>query len=372
MPFTDAERLNAIQSCRYCPMCHHADLSVTLTRRETYSARGRGLLLWSIEKGKIGWDSQVADVMYKFPADGLSKRVCAGHIPHDDLILDARARLVRAGAAPVSVARTKKNLKEHGNPWGTAESDLGARVGLKGRPAGTPQVLLYFGATARVHRPGAIDALLRLVRKAGVAFTYLPEEGDPGLLLHQLGEVEAAGEAASALGRKIEESHAARVVTADADAYRALKAGFGNVPPLAGAAVQHASEFLEELAKGGKLTFRPPAKRVAYHDPCALARFTPCLEAPRALLKRILGGAPAELPGNRELAECSGECGGLPFTNADLASAAAARRLEQAAGAGAGILAAGGTAAAAALAQANASALEIKDLVELAADCLAD
>ena len=86
----------------------------------------------------------------------------------------------------------------------------------------------------------------------------------------------------------------------------------------------------------------------------------------------VCDAAPIELPGSRDLAPCSGECGGLPFTNADIASAAAARRLEQANAAGAGILAVAGPAAAAALTQANASTIEVKDLVELAVDCLAE
>jgi Fe-S oxidoreductase len=366
MSFTDQERKTAIESCRFCPMCHHADLITTLTRRETYSARGRGVTLFAIEKGKLGWDASVADVMYKSPADGLLRRVCAGHIRHDDMVIDARRRLVKAGAAPGAVAEVRANVEKTGNPWGVAEPDLAKLAGASKGAA----TLVYFGPAARVKHPLAVAALSKLLRKAGVAFSVLPDEGDPGLVLYQLGEAEAAGAAARALQLKIEKSGAKEVVVQDADAARVLGAGFEDYPGLPKTiAVRPAAELLATLAKEGTLKFRASKKAVGYHDPCALARFAPCLEAPRALVKAVTGKDPLELAWNRDLAACSGECGGLPFTNPDLARAAAERRRRQAAEAGADLLVTAGAAAAAAL---GGGSIEVKELSELAADCLVD
>jgi Fe-S oxidoreductase len=364
MAFTEQERLTAMTSCRFCPMCHHADLSATLTRRETYSARGRGLTLWAIEKGKLPWDSSVADVMYKFSADGLSRHVCAGHINHDELVIDARRRLVRAGAAPEAVAAVKSRLGMSGNPWGEPEPDVAA---LSGAKAGArSELLVYFGPAARVRRQGVVKALGKLLSRAGVPFGALPAEGDPGLLLYQLGYAEDGQAAARALQEKISRSGARTVVTPDPDAYRALKSGFGDVPGVQGVKVLHASECLEELARGGKLRFRGAGTKIAYHDPCALARFAPCIDPPRALLKAVAGQAPLELGWSRDRAWCSGECGGLPFTNPELARAAAQRVLVQAGEAGAEVIVTASPAGAILLGEGA------RDLTELAAESLLD
>lgn len=349
------DRLNTVLSCRFCPMCHHVDTATTILRSETCSPRGRGLLLFAIEKKKLGWDASVADVMYKFTADGLSHRVCAGHLPHDDMVIDARERLVAEGVAPASVAAVRENIATKGNPWGEKEPDVRKLTG-----AGKGKTLVYVGSAARVRRPDSARALGKLLNKAGVSFSVLDEEGDPGLLLYQLGESDAASAAASRLATAIKKSGAKTVVTADADAYRALKAGFGDVKA-ASVEVRHASEVL------GDLKFKAPRKKVGYNDPCALARFAPCIDPPRALLKKILGADAVELPWNRDQAACSGECGGVPFTNPALASGAAKRRVGQARDAGVELLVAGGAASADSL---QGHGLAVVDLIELAASGL--
>jgi Fe-S oxidoreductase len=362
--FTEDDRLNAVRSCRYCPMCHHADLATRLERRETYSARGRGLVLFAVDQGKLHLDAEVADVMYRFFADGLCQHVCAGHIPHDEMVIDARRRLVAADHAPEAVTRVKANIEVTGNPWGEEEPDLFALTGAKFQE----HVLVYFGSAARVRRPAVVKALAALLRKASVRFSVLDQEGDLGLLLHQLGHAEAGAAAAKALARKIAISGARTVVTPDAEAYQTLKIGFGEVPPLLGLEVRHTAELIAELVGGFK--FRTPARlQVAYHDPCVLARLAPCLDAPRALLRTVCDAAPLEIGiWSRKLANCSGECGGVPFTRPALSQKAAERRICEAREAGAELIVAGSPAAAATL---EGRGLEVRELSEFVAESLA-
>lgn len=344
-------------------MCHHADLTVTLQRRETYSARGRGLALFAAEQGKLHRDSEFAEVLYGFFADGLCQHVCAGHIPHDEMVIDARRQLVLAAQAPEAVARVKANIQKVGNPWGKDEPDLLPLVGAKAQR----DVLVYFGPSARVQRPAVLTALTGLLKAAGVGFSVMRDEGDPGLLLYQLGETEAGAQAAKALERKIAASGARTVITPDADAYRTLKVGFGEAMPLTTVKVQHTSELLANLVGGLKLRQRG-GSRVAYHDPCALARFSPCLEAPRVVLKTVCDVAPLEIGSwSRELANCSGECGGVPFVQPTLSRKAAEHRVRAARQAGAELLVAGSPAAAAAL---EGAGMPVKELSEFLGDCL--
>jgi len=343
-------------------MCHHADLTVTLERRETYSARGRGLALFAVEQGTLPLDAELADVVYGFFADGLCGHVCAGHIPHDEIVIDARRRLVAAGRAPEAVEHVKSNILQTGNPWGKSEPDLSSLPGVSTRS----DVLVYFGSAARVTRPAVLSALANLLKTAGVRFSVLRDEGDPGLLLYQLGDTDAGEQAAGALARKVSESGAKTVITPDADAYRTMKVGFGDVTPST-VNIQHTSEFLSQFA--GRLSLRQrKGLRVAYHDPCALARFVPCIEAPRAVLKTVSEFKPLEIGiWNRDLANCSGECGGVPFIRPALSRKAAEHRIQAAREVGAEVVVAGSPGAAAAL---DSTGLPVQELCEFVNDYL--
>jgi heterodisulfide reductase subunit D len=361
--FTKADQLMAIRSCRSCPMCHHADLVTTLERRETYSARARGLTLFAVEQGVSELGAETADVMYRFFVDGLCRQVCAGHIPHDDMVVDARRRLAAAGHAPSAVAQIKANIAGTGNPWGETEPVLQTL----GREKSPQRVLLYFGPTARIKRIGVIQALNRIMEKIRVDFSVLNDERDPGLLLHQLGDWESGAAGAAALAEKIARSGADTLITPDAEAYQTLKVGFGETPALAGPAVLHVSEFLQKCI--GQLQFKSPKQRqIAYHDPCALARTVTCLDPPRAIVRAINGASPLEIgPWSRELANCSGECGGVRFTIPRLATHAAERRVQEAKATGAELIVAGSPGAAEML---GGHGLEVLELSEFVAQAL--
>lgn len=362
---TEGDVGRTVRACRYCPMCHHADLTVTLERRETYSARGRALIRFGVEQGMTEWDADVADVMYRFFADGLCRHVCAGHIDHDEMVLDARHRLFAAGVSPPAVAQVRTNIQTAGNPWGEKEPDLLALTGarLKG------EVFVYCGPTARIHRRSTIRSMVKIFERIEVPFCVSPEEGDPGVLLYQLGDCEGGMAAAAALFYRISKSGAQIVVTPDADAYLALKVGFGGMPPLAGVTVLHASEFLAQHL--GKLRLHEAESRnVAYHDPCVLARFAPCIAPPRAILRSACHQTPLEIGlWSGPSASCSGECGGVPFTFPHLSNLAAVKRLEQARQVGADIVVAGSPASAMALEQAGG--VPVQELCEFIGNSLA-
>jgi Fe-S oxidoreductase len=321
------------------------------------------MTLFALERDTLKLGPQMADVMYRFFVDGLCRQVCAGHIPHDDIIVDARHRLTAANLAPPAVGRVKAGITETGNPWGEAERDwqalTNARHGQK--------LLIYFGSTARVKRPGVIGALARILDKLDVGYSVLEEEADPGLLLYQLGERQAGEAAAKEFIEKIRSSGAQTVVTPDAEAYQMLKSGLGGQIPLHDREILHSSEFIERHLGGltlGRLKYR----RIAYHDPCVLARMAPCMIAPRSIVRQIGGVEPVEIgPWSRETANCSGECGGVQFTVPSLSKMAAERRVREAAAVEADVIVTGTPAAAVAL---NGHGIKVLDLCEFVSEAL--
>jgi len=352
----------AVRSCRFCPMCRHADVTVDLTRSETYSARGRGAVLFSALQDQLPYDADLGDVLYRFFADGLCHEYCAGHIIHDEMVIEGRRRLVAAGASPRSVNAVCSNVERCGNPWGLEEPDLLSLSGATSRA----ELLVYFGATARLKRRSVVLGLSLLLRSSGVPFTVLRNEGDPGLLLYQLGHVDAGISAATQLRERIAQSGAKTVITPDADAYRSLKAGFDRVAPVT-LQIRHSVDLLKDLAPNLRIR-RDAPRSVGYHDPCALARFSPCHDSPRELIRALSGSAPSDVRvWNRNLAHCSGECGGVPFTHPDMTERAAQRRLSELRETGASMIVTSDPAAAVAL---QNSDLPVHELSEFAAACV--
>ncbi|MBI3820384.1 MAG: (Fe-S)-binding protein [Planctomycetes bacterium] len=333
MTFSPEDYKNAVMSCRFCPMCHDVDAVTTIARTETHSPRGRGLALFAIEKGLLQFDADVADAMYAFTADGLSREACAGHIRHDDMVIEARRRLVEAGAAPASAVAVLDNIRKTRNPWGAVEPDAAA---LAGKPAPGAKVFVVFGSTARARRPSVLEATAEICNRANVKVNYSTHEPDGGLLIYQLGFRGAALSAARALEILILESGARTVVTPDPDVFRSLTGGFDAYPGLPkNIEVLHISQFALKLIESGSLAFRGSSARVAWHDPCAFARFSVLHDAPRNLLHIIGGRSPFEFEWRGRRARCSGECGGLSITNPKTAAAIASNRLAEGARTGA-------------------------------------
>jgi Fe-S oxidoreductase len=328
MFLTDDERAETIRACRFCPMCYCADTVAQVLRKETHTPRGRGLTLFAVERGLLDWSPDVVESMYRHSTDGLDQEWCVGNYDHDELVLWARAEIVKAKRAPDAVNRALQNLRASGNPWGIAEpSDGGAA------PSGNACAIL--DPTIRIKRPGIARELFAIGVKAGRPLGALAHEGCCGHLAYQLGDLELAEMQVKALAAAVAEQGARELVVPDADCFRFLEQRgrrFGAEWP-AGLEILHSSQWLAQLVAEGRLTLRasfgPSPRRVAYHDPCSLARFTRVIDAPRQVLTAIEGLDVVEFPWARERARCCGGGGGLPVTNPDVTRAASARRIAE-------------------------------------------
>ena len=99
--------------------------------------------------------------------------------------------------------------------------------------------------------------------------------------------------------------------------------------------VEHLAEAAAEAPR--RLTPRPPGApaRVAFHDPCYLARHLGVREEPRDVLERLTGAPPLELPWSERGGYCCGGGGLLPETVPETAAAVAGDLIAQAAEVGA-------------------------------------
>jgi len=334
------ERDETIKACRFCPMCHIADRSARLVRRESYSPRGRAAILSAIEAGFLEWDETAADVMYTALNDGLLQEWCVGNYDYEELIVDARARVFELGLAPEEVTKYVQGLRT-GKGKGTNPEELLTKAGVKADPNG--DILLFCGCETLDSNTATVIAMGRLFNQAGVAFKVLPEEPCCGWPLYQLGDFEGARTFSIRLAEQIKASGVSRVAVLDADCFRMLStrnARFGG--DLKGTGIISVTELLAEWIESGGITItRKITAPLTYHDPCVLARYCEDLDTPRKIITSILDGELLEMGANKKRANCCGAGGMLSVHRPDLSRKTALLRLEEARETGASTLVTG-------------------------------
>jgi Fe-S oxidoreductase len=340
MFLNDRERAETIRACRFCPMCYAGDRLAGVVARESYAPRGRAAILFAMERGLLPADATVADIMYTTLNDGLLRQWCVGNFDHEELVLDARAKLFAGGLAPAGVVR---HLETARAALG-GESDAAAMLGEAGaRVEARAEVLLLTGCLghgeANAARAEAIR-FARLLNMARVPFSVLPVRTSCGWPFYQGGDLDGARRCSVELADAIRKSGASTVVTLDADCLRMLQTRirrFGG--DLGAARAVHVTALLAGWLEEGRLRARKAvAARVTYQDPCSLARYCDELESPRRVLGHVVEGPLLEMEKHGKWSNCCGGGGLLGVHRPDLAAAVAARRLEDAAATGAEIL----------------------------------
>ena len=339
MFLSDKERTETIWACRYCPMCQHADRVASLIRKESYTPRGRGAVLFALEKGLLTLDESVADIMYTTINDGLLQEWCVGNYDHEELILDVRARLFEKGLAPKEVAVFVEALRA--GPRGQEPGEILSQAGVTTEPGA--EILLFAGCSARETGPSTLLSMGRIFNQAGIKFQILRKEPCCGWPLYQLGDLEGTRNFSVTLSGAIRESGAITVVVLDADCYRMLLTRNSRMGgDLKGIRVVHALKLLSDWLEEKKIRIEKPLPDpVTYHDPCALARYCEDLDSPRKILTLLFEGEVREMATHKRLANCCGEGGMLPVYRPDLAKGVSLLRLEEARETGASILATG-------------------------------
>jgi Fe-S oxidoreductase len=316
-------------------MCQHADRVASLVKKESYTPRGRGAILFALEKGLLSLDESVADIMYTSVNDGLLQEWCVGNYDHEEMILDIRARLFEKGLAPKEVATFVKAL--HDKSQDPEPEEILSQSGVVTEPGA--EILLFAGCSARETASSTLVSMGRLFNRAGIPFQILKKEPCCGWPLYQLGDLEGAKKFSVTVSAAIQESGASTVVVLDADCFRMLLTRNSRLGgSLKGVRVIHALKLLGQEKIRIERRLSDP---VTYHDPCALARYCEDLDSPRKILAALFEGEAREMVTHKRMANCCGEGGMLSVYRPDLARGVSLLRLEEARETGATLLATG-------------------------------
>ena len=197
-----------------------------------------------------------------------------------------------------------------GGPFWTDPSETMAALRRMATPGA--QLLLFPGCGALGRRPVAVLAAGRAFDALGVAFDVLPEHRCCGMPALTFGDTDALAEM-HAGARDAVRTTAATTVAVQSPSCSYL---LGVRQPLDGVQVEPlAATFARALSSRQHTSER----RVAYHDPCYLARHQRRRDEPRSALTAA-GYAVAELHRRGDTTQCSGQGGGLPITHPDIAA----------------------------------------------------
>ena len=264
---------------------------------------------------------------------------CPVGIEHVPTIVAMRRSLVDQGIVEAGLQTAFTSLAKQGNSFGQS-----ARARAKwtdGLPtpivdARTQDVdwLWFVGdfASFDVRVQEATRLVARVFQAAGVDFGILYEgERSAGNDVRRAGEEGLFEVLAEHNVGQLSKARFRRIVTTDPHTLNTLKHEY---PDFGGDyEVWHYSQLLSALFLGGDLTVtRPQTRRVTYHDPCYLARYSDVMEAPRDVLAAI-GAELVEMPRNGANTFCCGAGGGrIWMDDSGLKERPSEQRIREAAG----------------------------------------
>ncbi len=255
-------------------------------------------------------------------------QVCPKELDLVEIVEQARIALVEKWGIPFSRQREViASIVERGNALGREPSE---RLRWLPEPyeERDSERLLFIGCLASYVETGVASASYLLLKKAGVDFRILRDEGCCGIYVYRAGDLKLAKKVFEENAKRFEELGIKEIIVPCLGCYRCFKNYYPRVLGEVGFRVKQITEVIHELMKLGRLRVSPQkAERYTYLDPCYLGRAEGLYDAPREIA-RMCGAEVVEAELSREKALCCGAGGGVRSLFKDLSFAMAEKALK--------------------------------------------
>lgn len=320
-------------NCRYCLMCRHVCPVGHVTRLETLTPHGWGLLIASERRGLISWNASSVEKLFSCADCGACRAHCVTDQPLPNAIAAARAEVVERALAPKAVYAANEALLKWGNPY---------RPTAPASVSDTGEIALFVGDEAAYLWPQALEAALKLLTTVGVTPVLIGIGRNNGYLATSLGFPETGKVLAQANLEELNASTARQLLVltpGDVYAFQTLYDERLGLPWPQDVELKEVSVLLAERLVAGDLAFRKlgEAPPYAYVDPAHSVRVTTRYDAPRQLLASAMPGPGTELFWRRDRTHPAGSTS-LKFANPQMADHLTYARLGDAVQAGARLL----------------------------------
>lgn len=357
---------------------------------EPYMARGKLRMADGLLKGTLGVSEGLAKAFYECTLCGSCKEAChkSGNacielpisrwIDHVKLFEAIRADLVESGFGPMP--RHKElygSIKKEHNPYFEKHDERGKWMHGETKLPTKGKLVLYTGCTEPYRQPELLTSLLGILNAAEIKVAVMnPEEYCCGSVAIRTGNRALAENLAKHNVEALKNAGAKDVLVHCSGCYRTMKVDYPDIVGKLPFNVVHATEFIRDLIKDGKLVLKEGAVdgKVTYHDPCHLGRQAGVYDPPRDVLKAIPGLQLVEMKRIRENAWCCGAGGGVKSAFPDLAVSVGVDRITEAEATKADFISSACPFCRSNLleaAKAKKARINVKDVVELTASAIA-
>jgi Fe-S oxidoreductase len=335
--YIDHEEITDTEFMMICP-------SGARYKYEAYFASGRQEIARGLLEGTLEYNDSLRHVLFTCTECGGCQVICSdqGNKNPMKTIVALRERAFRDDLAPLPEHEALiKSIENYDNPWQQPRARRDAwmkKLGLRDARKEKVDALYYVGCTM-AYDP-KLQSIARttaeILGKAGVSFGVLgKDELCCGSTLLRMGDYDAYEKRARKNVDMLNSIGAEKIVTSCSGCNSVLREEYEDFGGL-DSDVMHSLELVEELIDSGDIKLKKTVrKKVTYHDPCHLGRYTGVYDAPRNILEAIPGVELVEMPRNRANAFCCGAGAGVKTAFPEFARWVAGERVREAQSTGA-------------------------------------
>ncbi|MEM4297963.1 MAG: (Fe-S)-binding protein, partial [Nitrososphaerota archaeon] len=218
--------------------------------------------------GLIKIDDEVSSRMFSCSQCGLCDEVC-GIVSGDQRLSEIfrifRAEIFEKMGPFRGLSEIVRNVNESGNIYGIRERKFWGEGLVKPYDdGGKSETALYVGDTAYFMLPEVAQAASSVLQSIGVSFSAFRDEPNAGYELEMAGDFHGARRQWERVREVLKRYGVKTLVCLGAQDFHILKREIGDAVQ-----VHHLTTF---VASRGRPKTKPYDARVAYHDPCYLAR----------------------------------------------------------------------------------------------------
>ena len=313
-----------VSRCMECNACLEVCPTYKVTGEILFSPLHRLKTALGILNGEKPEPIQV-ESMYNCPKCMKCETVCPENIKVTDIIHETRKELVRTGAGPLS--RHDEIIQGILDTGNSVNGDPAKRLDWLPEEftAGDSETLLYLGCLPSYLVKDAATATYLVLKKLGVDFMILEDEGCCGTYLYETGRTDMAEDYFRKNVNRFKSLGIKNIIVPCNGCLKCFKYFYPALLGDTGLTIRHALDVILENLKDNPSIIHSLPRTVTYQDSCRLSRGEGTIEQPRELLRMC--GAEIQEPGAAiygENAPCCGAGAGIRSVYRDLSMQIAA------------------------------------------------